>query len=841
MKKFLALVLTLAMVLTLSVGIFASPAAAGSIDVNGKSTVEIGGVTYTVISDLSAVSTTGNYILSGNVAVAKNNPVTFAAGTVLNGNGYTISVAGNNYEAPLNQAPFTLAAGAEIKITNVKFGDMAAEAPFVFESAAPATVDAVASDLSIFVEAGAGVVATFEDVTFSAYAFDEDVNVNTAAVVAVAAGTYNFKNCVAAVELDTGDMTLTEGTTLVKGYTGAFIGSATATSDVTFDACETAKGSIIEADWRTGGFVGGVDGKFAITNCVNNAVITNLALVTGGFVGWVGNDSGNNLTAWTMDGCVNNGEITAYMMADSGRSAGAMVGYVYKNETGTTPQWIVSNCVNTANLYGEDRLAGMVGDNRLTDRYDKSQTLIPDNGGYEYLPAITRGCINYGDVVCTVKDAVSGAHVLGGFFSRTQGPNTLENCVNYGSVNANGMKDGHLGGIIGNTSAGQARCEKTNGVVELNSCANFGLIINGRRLAGLIGASESPTVISGCFNFGVIDSGLGSEPHNGTHTDNGVVAGGIVGLANNGTHTISYTVNAGEIKGMHLGGGIAAVSRANGPFVMTNVANFANVWAGDVEAAGIVAYAMADVTISGAVNTGMITGAYSYVAAQILSRGTANITLDNLYVFGSLHADSMDAYVDGVLGNTCDRGDAITVADGEVLAYVINDDPTAVTDARNVALSATDAYAALQEFFGTDELPVYLIDGAITLINPMLRGAQIKTEAPTNGTTDLRIVGVVDGQTYDKVVFSYKVNGAATATVIDGVAMDDIKAVNYSGTKEEKDAAYMGGSQIYALLVSNIAATGIVTVEVEMIATLNGVEYSTGVTTVTVLNGVIVG
>jgi len=71
--------------------------------------------------------------------------------------------------------------------------------------------------------------------------------------------------------------------------------------------------------------------------------------------------------------------------------------------------------------------------------------------------------------------------------------------------------------------------------------------------------------------------------------------------------------------------------------------------------------------------------------------------------------------------------------------------------------------------------------------------------------------------------------------------MDDIKAVNYSGTKEEKDAAYMGGSQIYALLVSNIAATGIVTVEVEMIATLNGVEYSTGVTTVTVLNGVIVG
>ncbi len=859
MKKFLALVLTLAMVLTLNVSIFASPAAAGSIDVNGKTTVTVGDVTYTVISDLTAITAAGNYILSGDVAVAKNVSVTIPAGTVLNGNGYTISVAGNSFDAPLAKAPFVLGAGAEIKITNVKFGDAAKEAPVVFEAVAPATVDAVADDLSLFIEEAVGVNATFENVEFSVYAADELVNVNTAAVVAVAAGTYKFEGCVANVELDTGNMSETDGAMLTKGYTGGFVASAVAGSSVAFNNCVT-NGSI-EADWRTGGFVGAVDGAAAFTNCTNNAKITNLTLVTGGIVGWVGNDSGNNLSAWTMDSCVNNGEITAYVgpktadggsHGDTSRSAGAMVGYVYKNETGTNPQWIVSNCINTGNIYGEDRLAGMVGDNRLTHQYDKNGVLFqnPANPevkvGYNPMPALTIGCINYGDVKCIVKDVVASAHVLGGMFSRTQGANTLKNCVNYGTVDANGMKDGHLGGIIGNTSAGQASCYYAGGRVVVENCVNYGLVINGRRLAGIIGASESPTTITNCVNYGTIRSGLGSAAHAGSLNDNGLLAAGIVGMADRGPHDVSNCINYGSIEATHIAGGIVSCTRANGythkpvegteivyPMVLNieDCANFGFVGSDDVDVGGIVGQSLCDVNVKNSLNTGKVMAYNSFVASQLVCNAKLGISIENCYMFGTFDDMMFEPNADGILGFNCDLGDTIVCPDGSVMAYAIADE---VTDTRNQAITAEAAFAKVQELY--PNVPVALVDGAIVYVEVALRGAQVALDAK-DGKVELRVVGITGDLEFTDVVFNIKVNGGA-ASAQKASEKAEIKSTSYNGTLEVKDAKYLGGEKLYTALIEGVATTGTTTIEVEMTANFNGTAYKS-VATITVVDGVI--
>lgn len=860
MKKFLALVLTLAMVLTLNVSIFASPAAAGSIDVNGKTTVTVGDVTYTVISDLTAITAAGNYILSGDVAVAKNVSVTIPAGTVLNGNGYTISVAGNSFEAPIAKAPFVLGAGAEIKITNVKFGDAAKEAPVVFEAVAPATVDAVADDLSLFIEEAAGVNATFENVEFSVYASDELVNVNTAAVVAVAAGTYKFNGCVANIELDTGNMSETDGGMLTKGYTGGFVASAVAGSSVAFDNCVT-NGSI-EADWRTGGIVGAVDGAASFTNCTNNAKITNLTLVTGGIVGWVGNDSGNNLSAWVMDKCVNNGEITAYVgplkaadgkgHGDSGRSAGAMVGYVYKCETGLNPQWIVTNCINTGNLYGEDRLAGMVGDNRLTHQYDKSGALFQTPAdelvkpGYNPLPALTIGCINYGDVVCTVKDMISGAHVLGGMFSRTQGANTLKNCVNYGKVDANGMKDGHLGGMIGNTSAGCAACYNVNGNVTLENCVNYGLIVNGRRLAGIVGASESPTEFINCINYGTIRSGLGSPAHAGSLNDNGLLGGGMFGLANNGVHNLKNCINYGAIEATHIAGGIASCTRNTSytykpvegvevvyPMLLNieNCANFAPVGSDDVDVGGIVGQSLCAVSLKNCLNTGKVTAYNSFVASQLVCNAKLDISIENCYMFGSFHEMTFERNADGILGFNCDLGDTIVCPEGSVMAYAIADE---VSDTRNQAVTIEAAFAKVKELY--PNAPVALVNNEIVYVEVALRGAQVALDG-ADGKAELRVVGITGDLAFTDVVFNIKVNGGAAAAQKASLK-EEIKSTSYSGTLEVKDAKYLGGEKIYTAIIKDVATTGTVTIEVEMSATLDGVAYKS-VATITVVDGVI--
>ena len=127
MKKILAFVLTLAMMLTLlNVGFISTAAKTADgpiVTITDQATVTVDGTEYTVVDALP--TTAGNYILKQDVVAEAG--YTFPAGVVLHGNGYTITLEGNAVETPATEAPFILPAGtsaaaASVTITNVNFG-----------------------------------------------------------------------------------------------------------------------------------------------------------------------------------------------------------------------------------------------------------------------------------------------------------------------------------------------------------------------------------------------------------------------------------------------------------------------------------------------------------------------------------------------------------------------------------------------------------------------------------------------------------------------------------------------------------------------------------------------
>lgn len=845
MKKFLALVLTLAMVLTLNVGMIVSTAAdAPNVDVTGKTTVTIDGVEYKVIADLAAVSTKGNYILSGDVAVANDAVITFAAGTVLNGNGYAITVEGNDLTAPLAAAPFALAAGKDIVITNVSFGT--ADAPICLRSEAPVIEGEDAADLAIFANDEAPqldmeglpmlddyvpVNATFDNVNFNVIASDR-LQVNVAAVMAVANGNFTLTNCTADVDFNVGDMTVGNGTDLTQGYAGGFFGYAASTSNVSFENCATAVGSVITNDWRTAGFVAGVAGGISVVNCTNNATLTNRTLCTGGILGWV---EGETLSSWTFDGNVNNGDITAYMgpkdsadknHGDNGRTAGGMVGYIYKDADNSAPQIIVSNCTNNGNLYGEDRLAGIFGDCRIS-----YYTYTAEDGTKTYgkNTSIVENCVNTGDVLCVVLDAVSGAHVLGGMSSRTQGPTHYINCVNYGRVDANGMDDGHLGGIVGNTSASQGAINNAEDTLLVDGCINYGPIMNGRRIAGMVGASESLITFKNSANYGTVVSGTSPRSDN--------MAGGFEGFADREPHNYENCFNFGNVTATVNGGGFVGGTRNydRSEIIMTGCLNAGNITAADNVAGGLVGNCTVNVTIKDSMNIGKIAATNSNIVSQILGNGDAIINIENCYAFGTIDENAFPPNLDGVLGFLCFTD--VVVPEGATMVTVVGAAED-LTDERNKAVTAEEAVAIIKNLYG-EATPIYAVDGVVELVDPSIRGVQTALAGATDGKIAVRFTGLVDDMGYEKVTFTYTVNNGEAVTV-DGVPMLDVKATSLSGNLEVRDAAYVGGAALYCAAF-DVAAEGEVVIEITMTATSNGVDYESFAVTVALVDGVIVG
>ena len=140
-----------------------------------------------------------------------------------------------------------------------------------------------------------------------------------------------------------------------------------------------------------------------------------------------------------------------------------------------------------------------------------------------------KNCVNFGNITSTANDCV------GGIAGSTKNTGKIENCYNYGNIQARGKAAG---------IAGQAN-------KPIIGCINYGNVNGTWALGGVVGyvAPDATVIITNCVNNGnIIASSTG--------------IGGILGIyyeaaTGTGSVTITGCVNNATVKGTWGVGGIA--------------------------------------------------------------------------------------------------------------------------------------------------------------------------------------------------------------------------------------------------------------------------------------------
>jgi putative cell wall-binding protein len=172
---------------------------------------------------------------------------------------------------------------------------------------------------------------------------------------------------------------------------------------------------------------------------------------------------------------------------------------------------LVEDCINYADVTGTDSkgVGGVVGAG--------------------WASSTVRGCTNYGTITTKYSSGI-----VGGVVGDLQG--YIENCANYGTVQASPATDRGVGGVIGNMSA------YSQGPYHIKNCVNYGEVKTAACLGGIMGRRYDAVAmtIENCYNYGKISGGLSSV------ADYSV--GGIVGFAGtNQNMIIKNCYNAGEV------------------------------------------------------------------------------------------------------------------------------------------------------------------------------------------------------------------------------------------------------------------------------------------------------
>ena len=129
-------------------------------------------------------------------------------------------------------------------------------------------------------------------------------------------------------------------------------------------------------------------------------------------------------------------------------------------------------------------------------------------------------CSNYGKVS-------SDKLYTGGICGMSYNGNLIENCENFGIVES---KDRYAGGITGSADG-------TNSM-EITNCKNNGDITGGSTVGGIAGYQNGTVTISKCENTGNIRSGEGAPD---------VTSNGAGGIAGSGYAAINESINRGEV------------------------------------------------------------------------------------------------------------------------------------------------------------------------------------------------------------------------------------------------------------------------------------------------------
>ena len=433
MKKFTSVLIVLALVLTMSVGVFAAndyanEAAANAAGIAAGTKITVAGVEYTAIDDALKIKDdpAGSYYLLKDITWPAETLGIFKGS--LNGGNHTITLSGK----PM----FEGTGGKDVVISNFKIAGADIELPKYY---------------GVLTEHTYG--GTYKNIT-------NGVNVKVASDESGAiigylknSGTHDtllIENCVNNGNVNGGNFNK------VGGILGTMYKPQNMTS-VTIKNC--VNNGNVSAGGKTGGIVGCVDNpngvkNVIVENCVNNGAITGTSGTVGGIVGQV--SKANGVETITLKNCTNNGSVTTAAKYN----AGGILGMI--QETNCSLTLTFDNCVNNAEVLAkQSSVGGLLG--IIDNSYDNVMTINVNK------------CVNNGNITTTDAGDNCG---IGGLIGATYNANytlTVTESGNNGDVtNVNKQAAAILGGYTGNADAANVtitNCYNTGAITAANGTA----------------------------------------------------------------------------------------------------------------------------------------------------------------------------------------------------------------------------------------------------------------------------------------------------------------------------------------------------------------------------------
>jgi len=411
-KRFLALTLIVAML-----------ASGLTFGATAATTERFEGLNYVPVTNeeelATALSSGGNILLKNDIELSTKFKaiVSIKPGTVINGNGHTLT-----YTTKRTAAMFRIAAGSTITVDAVEFRNVnfgTKDSPIEISGLNGMFVNATANS----------AIVNFNNVNF--YVVRTGITnsaANTGALFANIGIVANFNGC----NLDV-TMTGVTGGSLHGGWFGEV------SSQVTMKNCTTR--GIIESPNTAGGFAGqNSTGNLQLIDCTNFATVT----APNRAAGLVGN-VGSSAHSLYFTNCTNYGKITAtgtgYYTA-----AGGVIGMMSNQKDPLSSRLrVIYGCKNYGEVTSGNAAGGILGRVHEYDYVNNTQADIQD-------------CANYGKV--------NGVQFAGGILG-SSAPNThkvaVDNCVNLGKISSSA---GYAGNIAGMLSA-----RKTENATVSNSYA----------------------------------------------------------------------------------------------------------------------------------------------------------------------------------------------------------------------------------------------------------------------------------------------------------------------------------------------------------------------------------
>lgn len=261
-----------------------------------------------------------------------------------------------------------------------------------------------------------------------------------------------------------------------------------------------------------GGFVGYLEGKAIITQCVNNGTITATGTIgIGGFVGYM--KAGSTLDATN---CTNNASVSNA----NANGAGGIVGYMQSGDSILS----VIGCKNTGAIVGA-RNAGGIGGRLETTRdgtgadecpisvllsncYNSGQITADKNGtvggiaGYLYgnkntsnIIALLTYCYSNGEIKSSTTDANPNIGGIVGNPAVPKGGNTVATTVSYSYTTFSNIS-GRVAALVESLNTLNGRVENNCYVITTSSDANF-QVANGGSYIRYTWGALSPVVTDG--------------------------------------------------------------------------------------------------------------------------------------------------------------------------------------------------------------------------------------------------------------------------------------------------------------------------------------------------------